>query len=449
MVSRVDNSSEKTTPLATPDVLADRTLFANRRERLDFARSVWPPSGNTGSDLRQGGPVRWARDDPKAFPFFVAAEPMGRDNSFVRKEMGFFSGSETDFVRRLTELARRVPGPPGSVGIGDDAAVLPGDPARVVTTDLLIEGQHFLIDWMSPEQLAVRSLEVNLSDIAAMGAQPEGTFLGLAVPATPRYRLWAGRLVPALLGHAAERGAPLLGGDTVRSAAGSAVLALTVVGRPFPGGPVLRSGGRPGDILAVSGPLGSSAVGLALLNREIDRPRTLVGRRAAQKALAAFRTPRARLDLARLLAGRASALLDLSDGLGLDLPRLAGASGCGFQVDEQLLPLADPVVALAHGDRRLALAWALSGGEDFELLAAFPPQNWPGAQRATIRKGSRWYPIGTLSEPETGGRWIPEGETAVPWPFSGWDPFRKGSQGLDADRSSRVEPKNRPRSRKG
>lgn len=141
-------------------------------------------------------------------------------------------GGEDQFLRRLAALAARRPLRRGMIGVGDDAALLPGNPRRVVTVDLLVEGQHFQLATTTPEDLAQRALEANLSDIAAMGARPEAAFVGLAWPATSRARAWVGRLMRAFMRRAAERGAPLLGGDTVRAAEGAAVLAVTVVGVP-------------------------------------------------------------------------------------------------------------------------------------------------------------------------------------------------------------------------
>ncbi|MEN6633433.1 MAG: thiamine-phosphate kinase [Candidatus Polarisedimenticolia bacterium] len=340
------------------------------------------------------------------------------------------SGSEDSFVARLAALVGAAGAHRGVVGIGDDAAVLPGAPPTVLTIDLLVEGQHFRLDYLSPEQLAVRALEANLSDVAAMGARPTGVFLGLAWPAEAKARRAAGRFVHAFARAAAERGAPLLGGDTVKAAAGAATIAVAVTGTPWPGGPVFRGGGRPGDLLAVSGPLGAWRAGLALLAGERPRPRD---KALAARALAAYRTPRGRLDLAKALAKRARAMMDLSDGLGLDLPRLADASRCGFVVEAAAVPVDEAARAVAR-DEAEALGWALAGGEDYELLFAVAPADAAATRRALARVGGALHVVGRLLPPG-GGRWLERDGRRTPWRRAGWDPF--AAQGLGAGSSPR------------
>ena len=330
------------------------------------------------------------------------------------------AGREDELVARLAALASAHGSRRGVLGIGDDAAVLPGKPLRVVSVDLLVEGQHFRLDLMRPEDVARRALEANLSDIAAMGARPEGFLLGLAWPVSPASRRLGGRLVAALIRAGAERGAPLLGGDTVRAAPGAATLSITVFGTPWPGGPVLRAGGRPGDVIVVTGPLGAPATGLWLLEQGI-RPRGADGRRLAREAVSAFRTPRARLDLARPMARWSRALIDLSDGLGLDLPRLAEASRCGFWVDAGAVPVHAAARHFATHPAD-ALGRAIAGGEDYELVAAIPPEDLPAAHRAVRRAGGRLVELGRLTRDR--GQWlVGRGKGPVEWPRTGWDPF--------------------------
>ncbi|MBP7149428.1 MAG: hypothetical protein KBD01_18000, partial [Acidobacteria bacterium] len=232
----------------------------------------------------------------------------------------------------------------------------------------------------------------------------------------------AARFLAALRAACLGRRVPLLGGDTVRAAPGAATLALTVCGIPWPGGPVLRSGGRPGDVLAVTGTLGGSGLGLAILRR--GRPRGA----AERDAVRAFRTPRARLEAARPLARAAHALMDVSDGLGLDLPRLARASGCGFEVEAAALPLHPGLRPLAPEP---ALRAALAGGEDYELLAALPPRAVGPVRRALSRHGLPLSVIGRLLPARSGG-WLVRGGRRSRWPGGGWDPFaRDRDPGLD------------------
>jgi thiamine-monophosphate kinase len=360
---------------------------------------------------------------------------------------GPFAHGEDAFLERLRRRFAVLGAPRGAVGIGDDAAILPGRHRRVVTTDLLVEGQHFRFDLLDPADLAVRALEANLSDVAAMGARPESVFLGLGWPRGASSERRLPRFLAGLLGACRARRVPLLGGDTVRVPAGATTVALTVTGIPHRGGPVLRSGGRPGDVLVVTGALGGSALGLALLEGRARPPRDATGRRLAAAAVARYRRPSARLAAAPVLAGAARALIDLSDGLGLDLPRLARASGCGFEVTRERVPI-DPAAARLLPP---AEAWglALGGGEDFELLAAVPPGRLAGLLRRLAGAGVPAAPIGRLLPARSGGR-LASGGTARRWIAAGWDPFRAGRPvGLDAAGPRSVVPRGWRRSAAG
>ena len=257
-----------------------------------------------------------------------------------------------------------------SVGIGDDAAVLTGDPAIVATHDLLIEGVHFRRETTGPEDLGHRCLAVNLSDLAAMGAEPVAALVGLGLPANGSTETTDG-LYRGMEALAARVGATIAGGDI--SASPTFVVAVTAIGRiPAGRGPVRRSEARPGDVLAVTGSLGGSAAGLAVL----DDPSLSSGidEDAAREALRRHRRPEARLAEGRLLAeAGATAMLDISDGLGVDAERLARSSDVAIEIDLDRLPIDPSAAALASAlgsDPRL-MAW--SGGEDYELLVALPP----------------------------------------------------------------------------
>jgi thiamine-monophosphate kinase len=225
----------------------------------------------------------------------------------------------------LAELERRGL----AVRIEDDAARLEG--GLVVTQDALVEGVHFRLDWISWRELGFRAAAVNLSDLAASGAEPEGLVVTLAAPsATPVAD------VVELYEGLAEAGVPVIGGDT--SAADVILLSVTALGRAerVPG----RAGARPGDVLVVTGPLG--AAGAAF--------------RAGRYA-----RPPLRLGEGRELARTAHAMLDLSDGLARDAGHLARCSGCRVTIDLERVPLAEGA-ELAD----------LGFGEDYELLAALP-----------------------------------------------------------------------------
>jgi thiamine-monophosphate kinase len=225
----------------------------------------------------------------------------------------------------LEELERRGL----AVHIENDAAELPG--GRVVTQDVLVEGVHFRLDWISWRELGFRAAAVNLSDLAACGAAPEGLVVSLA--AHPDTALAD---VLELYEGIGEAGVPVLGGDT--SASERLVLSVTALGRSarVPG----RGGAVPGDTLVVTGPLGASGAAF----------------RAGR-----FARPPLRLDEGRRLAETAHALIDLSDGLARDAGHIAARSGCRLVIDLERVPLAEG-----------ATIDDLGFGEDYELLAAVP-----------------------------------------------------------------------------
>jgi thiamine-monophosphate kinase len=225
----------------------------------------------------------------------------------------------------LAELERRGL----AVRIENDAAELPG--GRVVTQDALVEGVHFRLDWISWRDLGFRAAAVNLSDLAASGAEPDGLVVSLAARSDT-----AVADVVELYEGLGEAGVPVIGGDT--SASDRLVLSVTALGRSerIPG----RSGARPGDVLVVTGPLG--AAGAAFRERRYVRPPL-------------------RLEEGRRLARTAHALLDVSDGLARDAGHIAARSGCRLVIDLECVPLAGG----AAGED-------LGFGEDYELLAAVP-----------------------------------------------------------------------------
>jgi len=231
--------------------------------------------------------------------------------------------------QQLVELISRVAGTGDDIatGIGDDAAVL--DDGTVVSCDMLVEGVDFDSARSTPGQIGARAAAVNLSDLAAMGARPVCLLAALGLP--PGYEQ-AAELAAGIASH----GVPLAGGDLSR--AGELTVTVTAVGRAAK--PVLRSGGRPGDVLAVTGRLGGQAAS--------GYTAEVVPRLAEGMELAAF----------------ATAMIDLSDGIAVDAGRLARASGCGGRILLERLPLADGAT----------IELAASGGEDYELLAAIPPE---------------------------------------------------------------------------
>ncbi len=257
------------------------------------------------------------------------------------------------------------------VGIGDDAAVLALRPGElvVVTTDFSLEDVHFRRGWHPPEAVGHKCLARGLSDIAAMGARPVAIFLSLAVPA-PLARArksnpsWVDRFYTGLLALADQYQVPLAGGDLAESPGGEAARALAdivVVGAITPGKALLRSGARPGDLLYVTGSLGGAAAELRELDSSPARFRKL--NRASVDHPHFYPQPRIAVGQGLLRRGLASAAIDISDGLSVDLEHLCEESKLRAEVDAARLPV-HPSASLAD---------ALHGGDDYELLFTAAP----------------------------------------------------------------------------
>jgi thiamine-monophosphate kinase len=250
------------------------------------------------------------------------------------------------------------------VGIGDDAAVW--QPSRsnrsVITTDALVQGVHFDPAWMSWEQIGARAMEANLSDLAAMGARPVLATIALGVPRDiaqdPLLELYRG-----LTASAKRAGCTIAGGDVTRTPV--LTLALTLVGEAGPTRLKLRTGAKKGDAIVTTGKLGASRAGLYALRGDVK----LEGERR-DWALQAYRAPVARLDEGRWLAASTyvHAMMDLSDGLGTDLGRMCARSGVGAVLDD--LPICHAAIDAAGALGQTPEAFALAGGEEYELLAA-------------------------------------------------------------------------------
>ena len=257
------------------------------------------------------------------------------------------------------------------LGIGDDGAVLHSLAHPVVTTDALVENVHFRRDWTAAFALGVKAMAVNLSDLAAMGAAPVAAFVALALPPDCDAD-WVERLYAGMESLAAKYEFTLAGGDT--TSAPLVMISVTLVGDLMPearGLAVLRSGARVGDCVCVTGTLGDSAAGLALLRR----PDANFGR--AEFLLKRHLEPAPRLAAMRACLGAARdavhAALDLSDGLAGDAAHLARASGVALEIECERLPISDECRDLARELGVSALDWALSGGEDYELCLCVAP----------------------------------------------------------------------------
>jgi thiamine-monophosphate kinase len=283
-----------------------------------------------------------------------------------RVDPGLSELGEFGLIARLTGDLEVGPGV--EVGVGDDAAILATTPGHklVVTTDVIVEGLDFTAELSEPEDWGWKAVAVNLSDLAAMAAEARWAVLALTVPEqTPVDRL--DRVYAGIAEACRTYGVSLVGGDV--SAGPVLSLAVTAVGEVER--PVLRSGARPGDRLAVTGPLGAAAAGLALLRSEDPAAPELL--RRFPTLAAAHRRPQPALAMGVALArAGATAMIDVSDGLAGDARHLAESSGVGVEIHDATVPLAPGVVETAALLGLDPLALALGGGEDFVLAAALP-----------------------------------------------------------------------------
>lgn len=271
----------------------------------------------------------------------------------------------------IAELTRLFPqGDQVLVGPGDDAALLRIRNGHVVvSTDLLVEGRHFRRDWVAAEDVGHRAAAQNLSDVNAMGGRAHSVTLGLAVPADLPLD-WALGFARGFAAECALVGASVVGGDVTRSDA--VVIAVTVIGSVTQA-PVLRSGARPGDVVAIAGRQGWSAAGLAVLGRGFRSPRAVV---------AAYARPEPPYDAGPAAAAAgATAMVDVSDGLLAEAAHLAVCSGVAVDLDTAALEVPEPFVAVGAALNADPLSFVLTGGEDHALLATFPagaalPEGW-------------------------------------------------------------------------
>lgn len=306
---------------------------------------------------------------------------------------------ELDFVRWLH--GRTPPLGDGQVGIGDDAAVVKlGGGQLVATADLLIDGVHFDTREHAIERIGRKSLAVNLSDLAAMAARPVGALVSLALPRDGACGLstadLAKKLTEGMLPLAEEFGCPIVGGDT-NVHDGPLVVSVTAFGEPTERGIIQRSGAQPGDWLMVTG----EGLGGSLAGKHLDF------------------TPRVKEALRLTELADIHAMMDLSDGLSLDLSRMCAASGVGAVVFDYQVIVSETAKSAAATSGRSPLDHALSDGEDFELLFAVDAE--VGKQLLTqvaIEDGLNW--IGEVREGDGVVRQFSDGST-VPLEAKGYE----------------------------
>jgi thiamine-monophosphate kinase len=316
------------------------------------------------------------------------------------------SRGEFELIARLVKAVpcRR---PDVRVGPGDDAAVLapPAGLELVQTIDTCLEGVHFPAG-LDPADVGWRGLAVNLSDLAAMGAEPAWGLLSLALPAADE--LWLDAFAAGVGELAAAAGLDLVGGDTVRGPLG---VTFALTGFVPPGQALPRSGARPGDEIWVSGALGGGAAGLA------------AWRRGEREAAQPFLRPRPQLAEGCALRGLASAAIDVSDGLAQDLGHVLRASGVGGVVDLEALPL-HPLARAAGLPEGLTMA--LSGGDDYALCFTVPARARVALDSVSAGWAGPLARIGRIRA-EAGLEWRRDGRP-VPAPGAGWDHFGEQRQ---------------------
>jgi thiamine-monophosphate kinase len=347
-----------------------------------------------------------------------------------------------EFARIAALVAGLSPGEGVVVGPGDDAAVLRPREGRdlVATTDTFVEGRHFLRELVTPAEAGTRLAAANLSDLAAMAAEPRWALVSLVVPAT-----WSAAECEALE-HACARalaaeGAAVVGGNLASTPpdVGRLAATVTLLGEVERERAWTRGGGRAGDVLAVSGVPGGAAAALALALWGTPPSWS----RVPEALRRTFLAPACRVRLARALAaaGGVRAAIDISDGLTGDLAHLCAASGVGARLDAARLPASEPLRAAARalsafagqergplpaGEGALLTHLQLAPGDDYELLLAVDPAAWPRCAAEAERAGGPLTAIGELTAApglllrESGG-----GER--PLSAAGWDHFPAGN----------------------
>ncbi|MFE6858974.1 thiamine-phosphate kinase [Nocardia sp. NPDC057668] len=285
--------------------------------------------------------------------------------------------------------AGRVQAPGVLLGPGDDAAVLAAPAGRyVVTTDMLVQDRHFRLDWSGPRDIGRKAIAQNAADVVAMGAAPSAFVVSLGCPSDTPVDFIT-ELADGMWAEAARAGASIAGGDFVRSPL--LVISVTAFGDPVAREPILRSGARPGNVVAVAGLLGWSGAGLAVLSagghpESVDPAAADAGLLA--DAVAVHRVPQPPYDAVLGLPGDAgiTAMTDVSDGLLADLGHIAQSSGVAIDLDSASLgdPALDIIAKTLGGD---ALEWILAGGEDHAFAATF-------ADAAAVPPG--WLVVGRV-----------------------------------------------------
>jgi thiamine-monophosphate kinase len=301
------------------------------------------------------------------------------------------------------------------LGIGDDCALLTVAEKQLlaVSTDTLVEGIHFL-KTIDPADLGYKALAVNLSDLAAMGADPAWVSLALTLPEVNTE--WLEAFSDSLFEQLNYYGMQLIGGDTTR---GPLSMTLTIQGLIPVDRALTRGGASVGDWIFVTGSLGDSAAGLALLLDQL----TVDNAEHRDTLLQRHLRPTPRILQGQALRGLATSAIDISDGLISDLKHVLTASGCGARIDLDALPLSEALLGSVEGDQ--ALKWALTGGEDYELCFTVPEINRGALDVALSHLGVDFTCVGQMAPLSEGITFLRSGEP-VELDWQGFDHFSAG-----------------------
>ncbi len=338
-------------------------------------------------------------------------------------------GGEFALIRHLTEkgklpdqLKQRI-----VKGVGDDCAVLRlsndvnhadgGDRLILVTTDMLVDGDHFNRSWATPEQIGRKAMEANVSDIAAMGGRPLFAFISLALTDDIPVEFMEG-LYRGMQRSCGEHGLAIVGGDTTHGK--TFVINVALIGEVEPWNLCLRGHAKAGDLICVTGDLGKSWAGLELF---------LAGRQLDGN-VSPFLEPRCRQDIAQVIAPHANAMIDVSDGLASEVRHICEESKCGAVVYRERIPLADHTRQTGELLGKDPYHWALSGGEDFELVFTIPTGRIPDIG------GEVDYAVVGRILPGEDGIWL---ESEVP--DDGESGLEKETEeGIEAGTGKKIEP---------
>lgn len=297
-------------------------------------------------------------------------------------------------------------------GIGDDCALLniPDKQTLAISTDTLVSGNHFLPD-ISPADLAHKALASNLSDLAAMGADPAWLTLAITLPDVDE--AWLEAFSDSLFEQINYYDMQLIGGDTTR---GPLSMTLGIYGYVPAGRALKRSGAKPGDWIYVTGTPGDSAAGLAILQDRLH----VDNEQDAQWLVKRHLRPTPRILQGQALRDLASSAIDLSDGLSSDLGHIVKASDCGAMLDMDAMPFSDAM--RRHVEPEQALRWALAGGEDYELCFTVPERNRGALDVAIGQLGVPFTCIGQMSADVEGIQFTRDGKP-VSFDLKGYDHF--------------------------